>query len=279
MECIIKSGILCLLFSLFSLHMLSPGRYGFLFLFLQLSTPLGSSSPAISLSGLESDFPSPSTSSASAATHTNTPLDKPKYIVRSTYTPFPICLHASFKSEWRTKAQWKWANPEFKSAALRLIIWNQNRAIGTSAVVEVHISGDLALMVRSRLQHSNAVLVNDLQRELGFRPPAPRSGVGQALELGQTRLGETHTVLRVCPHQTWGRKNRNGPLLEPRGTSIKFSILLRKICQFSVHFSIISVMFSQEDASTPLSFFFFLSTTWVLLGGSLISFTRPSRDG
>lgn len=55
-----------------SVHSLSPGRYGFLFLFLQLSPALDSSSPTVSLSGLESDFPSPSISSASAATHTHT---------------------------------------------------------------------------------------------------------------------------------------------------------------------------------------------------------------
>lgn len=79
------------------------------------------------------------------------------------------------------------------------------------------------MRVRRRLQHGNAVLVNDLQRELGFRPPAPGGGVSQALELGQTRFSETHAVLRVRPHQTCeGKKNkpknRNGPLVKPCGT-------------------------------------------------------------
>lgn len=67
----------------------------------------------------------------------------------------------------------------------------------TSTVVHVSLSGELGLRVRWSLKHGHAVLVDDSEAEFRFGSPAPSGGHRQALQLAQTRFGQTHAVLRV----------------------------------------------------------------------------------
>ncbi len=88
--------------------------------------------------------------------------------------------------------------------------WQYIREVrrSTFVVVEVTASGEFSLWVWRRLQHGHTVLVYDLQLEFGFGASPPRGCIGETLELRQTRLCETNTVLGVRPRQLWGAETQ-----------------------------------------------------------------------
>ena len=71
----------------------------------------------------------------------------------------------------------------------------------TSGVFYVFVTGELRQGVHGGLQHRHAVLVDDLQLELGLGLPAAGRGGRQTLQLAQPRLRQTHAVLGVGPRQ------------------------------------------------------------------------------